>query len=253
MDQGNRMPNISYEDIHNDCLRVASKNKATVLSRFFKTGKGEYGEGDMFLGIVVPAIRRLVTKYRECCDMVMLDCMNSHYHEERLLGLLLIVYKYEHGSDTVKQRYYRMYCAKTDRINNWDLVDLTASHIVGEYAYRKKYFDDIRKLVRSPLLWERRIGMIATLYPITHGESKLTYECARVLLGDTHDLMHKAVGWMLREAGKRVSEEELITFLAETAPVMPRTMLRYAIERLPKHDKERFMKIPTKVTRRRRV
>lgn len=129
---------MSYADIHRDSLRVASKDKAAVLSRFFKTGKGEYGEGDMFLGIVVPAIRRLVAKYRECSDTTILACMNSHYHEERLLGLLLMVYKYEHGSDTVKQRYYRMYCAKTNRINNWDLVDLTASHVVGEYAYRKK-------------------------------------------------------------------------------------------------------------------
>lgn len=253
MDQNKQSHTVSFTDIHADLIRYASKEKAAGLSRFFKTGKGEYGEGDEFLGIVVPDMRKLISKYRDCSDTAMRDCIDSRYHEERLLGLLLLVSKYERTSKEEKTRYYRFYCSNTARINNWDLVDLTAPHVVGEYAYRTGDFSVIRKFVRSPLLWERRIGMIATLYGITHGDSALTYECARVLLGDTEDLMHKAVGWMLREAGKRVSEEELLKFLDETAPRMPRTMLRYAIERLPKNEKDRIMKMPFTVTRRRRI
>ncbi len=253
MDQKKQLHPISFADIHTDLIQHASKEKAAGLSRFFKTGKGEYGEGDMFLGVVVPDMRRLISKYRDCSDTAMRACIDSRYHEERLFGLLLLVSKYERASKEEKARYYHLYCANTVRINNWDLVDLTASHVVGEYAYRTGDFSTIRKFVRSPLLWERRIGMIATLYGITHGDTALTYECARVLLGDTEDLLHKAVGWMLREAGKRVSERELIGFLDETAPRMPRTMLRYAIERLPKNEKERIIRMPSTVTRRRRI
>lgn len=229
------------EQLVSDLKRSATPAKAKILSRFFKTGPGEYGEGDKFLGVVVPDIRKIVRKYGK---IISLDdvyiLLASKYHEERLAALLIQVEKFSSGDEREKKTIFYKYLASTRYINNWDLIDLTAPHIVGAYLVDKKK-DVLAKLARSQNLWERRIAILSTFHYIYRGNAAETLRIAKILLHDRHDLIQKAVGWMLREVGKRCSLDEEIQFLDKYQQTMPRTMLRYAIERFPKAQKKAFL------------
>jgi 3-methyladenine DNA glycosylase AlkD len=229
------------ESIRSELRSLSDPAKASILMRFFKTGRGDYGEGDRFLGVVVPKIRKVVKAYRHAASREILRLLRSAYHEERLTALLILVEQYKRGDESGKKAIYDLYLANTSYINNWDLVDLTAQHIVGDYLFGKDTAVLIR-LARSKNLWERRIAMLSTYYFIRKGESRETLRIAELLLHDSHDLIHKAVGWMLREVGKRCSMESECRFLDAYAAAMPRTMLRYAIEHFPDRLRSRYMR-----------
>ena len=212
---------------------------AAFLQGFFKTGPGEYGEGDRFLGIRVPVIRRVAREARGLPLDQIEALLNEPWHEARLLAVILFADAYERGSPRERGAIFRLYLRNAPRINNWDLVDSSAPNVVGVHlATRPRHRLD--KLARSKNLWERRIAIVSTQHFIRNGEFDDTLRIARLLMRDPHDLIHKAVGWMLREVGKR-DRAALESFLAEHAHEMPRTMLRYAIERLPPRDRARFM------------
>ncbi len=219
---------------------AADPEKAAFLPRFFKTGPGEYGQGDRFLGVVVPKIRKIVKRHRQTSIDNLLELLASPYHEERLTSLLIMVEQYTKGERSRKEEIFRLYLSNTFRINNWDLVDLTAPAIVGAHLFGKNT-SLLTKLARSKDLWERRIAILATHWFIRRGESGVTFRIAALLLRDPHDLIHKAVGWMLREAGKRCSLESECAFLDRHAAAMPRTMLRYAVERFPESLRQHYM------------
>ena len=226
--------------IENRLRRLADAAQAAVLLRFFKTGKGEYGEGDRFLGIKVPVLRKLVKEYCSTPLEEVARLLQSPTHEARLVALLLLVQAYERGDDTVQRRVFKLYLDHTDRINNWDLVDLSAPQIVGAHlASRSRR--RLETLARSKSLWERRIAIVATHHFIRHNEFDTTLRIAEILLHDEHDLIHKAVGWMLREVWKR-DQPTLERFLKPRCREMPRTMLRYAIERFPEPKRQAYLK-----------
>lgn len=212
--------------------RLADPRDAQHAQRFFKTGPGEYGEGDVFLGIRVPAARQLARELRgQVSRVTACELLQSEFHEARLLALLLLVDQFRRGDEPARRAIYAAYLSHADRINNWDLVDLSAPDIVGGWLLDRSR-RPLRRLARSRVLWERRIAVLATFAFIRRGEFSDILELAELLLHDRHDLMHKAVGWMLREVGKR-DDAALTRFLDAHAAVMPRTMLRYAIERMP--------------------
>jgi 3-methyladenine DNA glycosylase AlkD len=219
----------------------ADPAKALVLARFFKTGPGDYGEGDKFYGIVVPKIRDIVKEHPDTPEREVLKLLRSEYHEERLAALLLLVDRYQRGDDTQKRKVYELYLASAAYINNWDLVDLTAQHIVGDYLNGKDT-SVLTHLARSGDLWERRIAMLSTYHFIRRGDSAEALRIAGLLLHDRHDLIRKAVGWMLREIGKRCSLKAELQFLDAHADSMPRTTLRYAIERFPPKLRRHYLK-----------
>jgi 3-methyladenine DNA glycosylase AlkD len=228
------------ENIIKDLKKLADPEKVKILSSFFKTGKGQYGEGDIFWGIKVPDQRKIVNKYFRQADIQDIErLLDSEVHEERLTGALLIVKKYT-SKDSDKKRLYDLYIKKIDRINNWDLVDLTAPKIVGDYLFDKDR-TTIIKLSDSGKLWQERISVLSTFYFIRQGEYKPTLELVKKFLTHKHDLMHKACGWMLRETGKK-DYNTLYAFLEEYSTKMPRTMLRYAIERFDKDTRQYFLK-----------
>lgn len=224
---------------------LAHPNRAKISQTFFKTGKGHYGEGDVFIGVTMPDIRRLV---REFCDLSLAsldELVTSPIHEARMLGLLILVAQFQRTKDVAeKTRLYKKYlqCVKSQRVNNWDLVDATAAHIVGAFLFDRPR-TLLETMARSSSLWERRVAIVATYYFIRRHESRTTIRLAKMLLRDEHDLIHKAVGWMLREVGKSCSVQALAGFLDQHARVMPRTMLRYAIERLPDGKRKRYRKM----------
>ena len=213
--------------------------QAANLARFFKTGPGEYGEGDRFIGVKVPVIRKVAKEFKGL-PLAEIKCLlHSEIHEERLLGLVILVGQFQKGNDATRKSIYDLYLANIQHINNWDLVDLSAPQIVGGYLETRRR-QPLDRLAKSASLWERRISIVATHWFIRRGDFADTLRIAEKLLGDKEDLIHKAVGWMLREVGKRdvaVLEE----FLAEHCGVMPRTMLRYAIERLPEKKRRDYM------------
>jgi len=228
--------------------RSSSIKKAKVLKGFFKAGKGEYGEGDEFIGVVVPEQRRIAKLFSgKAKTSDIQELLDSSVHEHRLTGLLILVDLYQKAQETkdevVKKEIVDFYLSNTKNINNWDLVDLSAEKIVGEYLLDKseKEKEIIYLLARSSDLWERRIAILTTYNFIKNHKYSDTFSIAELLLGDKHDLIHKAVGWMLREVGKRDQKAE-IEFLEKHAHKMPRTMLRYAIERFPENKKKYFMK-----------
>jgi len=217
----------------------ADADDAVHLQRFFKTGPGQYGEGDRFLGVRVPVLRRLAREYRALPADDALALLQSRWHEERLLGLLLLVAIYQRGHDADKQAVYDAYLEHTRHINNCDLVDASAEHIVGPHVIPDR-LDVLERLARSPDLWERRIAMLATFHGIKQGQFAPALRIAALLLADRHDLVHKAVGWMLREIGKRDRAVEQ-AFLREHHGAMPRTALRYAIEHFPERERQRYL------------
>lgn len=213
---------------------------AAHAQRFFKTGKGEYGEGDQFLGIRVPTIRKCVTKYRAIPLADILELLKSPWHEARLLALLILVTQYSSKNGPAEQgAIYRFYLNHTNYINNWDLVDCSAEHIVGARLFGRAR-TPIYRLARSRSLWERRIGVMATFHFVKKNDFADTLAVAELLLPDQEDLIHKAAGWMLREVGKRNPNAEK-KFLAKNYRKMPRTMLRYAIERLPENERQAYL------------
>jgi 3-methyladenine DNA glycosylase AlkD len=219
---------------------MADPAQAVNLSRFFKTGPGEYAEGDRFIGVRVPQIRKLVKVFAYCPVSEIRKLLKSPIHEERLLALLLLVQRYRQGGEAEQERIYRLYLASMSYINNWDLVDASAEHIVGAWLFGRAR-EPLYQLAVSPSLWERRTAMLATFYFIKQGEFSESLSIAECLLSDTHDLIHKAVGWMLREVGKRDQATEE-AFLKKHYQNMPRTMLRYAIERFPEHKRQAYLK-----------
>ncbi|NTU66815.1 MAG: DNA alkylation repair protein [Candidatus Moranbacteria bacterium] len=232
--------------IRKEMRLLANKEKALVLAGFFKTGKGQYGEGDKFLGIVVPDTRPLVAKYRGIQMDDILFFLHSAFHEERLFALLVMVDQFQKGDEEKKEGIFNAYLANTEHINSWDLVDLTADRIVGSYLENRDK-KILLSLAGSDLLWERRISILATFHFIKKGESQWTLRLAKKLLGDKHDLMHKAVGWMLREVGKRCGEEIECAFLDAHAAKMPRTALRYAIERFSEPKRQHYLALKQKI------
>ena len=212
-------------------LDVRDPRHAAILQRFFKTGPGEYGEGDEFLGIRVPALRKISRELRETPLEELLGLLRSRYHEARLLALLGMVEQYRRDGSEARDQLFSAYLANTRWINNWDLVDSSAEHIVGAHLWDGDR-TVLRNLARSGSLWERRIAILATFHFIRRGSFSDTLDLARRLRDDREDLIHKAVGWMLREVGKR-DLPSLDRYLDQNYRHMPRTMLRYAIE---KHD-----------------
>lgn len=213
--------------------------RALSSARFFKTGKGQYGEGDQFLGITVPAQRVIARAHRGLPLPEIATLLASPMHEDRLTALLILVDAYARGDEAAKQAAFDLYLANLAWVNNWDLVDSSAHLVVGAHlTTRDRRL--LRTLARSKQLWERRVAMIATLAFIRAGESKDAFEIATLLLDDEEDLMHKAVGWMLREVGKRVDRDLLVAFLREHAARMPRVMLSYATEHLSPAERVYF-------------
>jgi 3-methyladenine DNA glycosylase AlkD len=235
------MNTAEAEIIRKELQAVADPQKAKDLKRFFKTGPGQYGEGDRFHGIVVPSIRKVVKAHLCAAEADLLDLLHSPYHEERMTALLILVAQYKRGDDTKKDAIFQLYLENTSRINNWDLVDLSAPNIIGQHLYGRDT-SLLMKLAMSENLWERRIAMLATFYFIQEGECRETLRIAEMLLRDSHDLIHKAVGWMLREVGKRCSLRDECNFLDIYVETMPRTMLRYAIERFPEQLRLRYLR-----------
>ncbi|MCP4650530.1 MAG: DNA alkylation repair protein [PVC group bacterium] len=220
--------------------KLACKKTAEQLQRFFKTGPGEYGEGDIFYGIKVPVLRDLSKQYKDIEIKEVKSLLKSPYHEERLLALFILTLKFDKGDLKVKEGIYKSYLAHTKYINNWDLVDLSAYKIVGVYLSDKSR-KPLYALAKSKSLWERRIAVISTFYFIKNNDFTDILKISRLLISDKEDLMHKAVGWMLREVGKRdlKTEEE---FLKKYYKRMPRTMLRYAIEKFPELKRQKYLK-----------
>ena len=225
--------------IRSELQELGDPVRATHSLRFFKTGPGEYGEGDKFLGLTVPAMRTLVRKYRALADDAALELLASPWHEERLVALLLLVDGYKHGDDRRRQKIHRAYLANARWINNWDLVDSSAEHVVGPHLEAGD-ISLLERLARSRNIWERRIAIVSTFHFIKRNEFRPTLKIASILLRDSHDLIHKAVGWMLREVGKR-DRKTLDAFLKKHYREMPRTMLRYAIERHPERTRKRYL------------
>lgn len=229
-----------YTAILQSLRQYIDKEKAMILPRFFKTGKGEYGEGDRFLGVTVPNIRLVAKQYSNAPLEVASRLLDSEWHECRMCALLILVIQYKKAKKELKQEIFNLYLSRTDRINNWDLVDLSAPNIVGEHLYLCTDRTILYQLADSPLLWERRIAMVSTLTFIRRGEFNDTFSLADKLVDSRHDLMQKAVGWMLREMGKR-DIALLRIFLNKHASTMPRTMLRYAIEKMEATERTEWM------------
>lgn len=226
---------VKPSDLKKALALHASPKRAAVLSRYFKTGPGEYGEGDVFIGLTASQVRAVVRAYRDAPLAVVMTLLKSPVHEERLCALLLLVHHFQRGDVKTRRTIYRFYLANTKYINNWDLVDLSAPNIVGEYLRQTKDSGKIlMTLARSKNIWQRRIAVLATFAFIKVGRHVPSFNIARMLLRDEHDLIHKAVGWMLREVGKRIGQETEEEFLQRYYKTMPRTMLRYAMEQFPR-------------------
>jgi len=220
---------------------LATPKKAKASSWFFKTGPGQYGEGDQFIGVTVPEQRSIAKKYRdlELADVETL--LQSPVHEERLVALFILVLKFKRANNATREKIYNLYLARAAKyVNNWDLVDSSASYIVGAYLEGKPK-DILIRLAHSENLWEKRIAMISTLYFIAKKDPKPTLEIAEILINDKHDLIQKAVGWMLREIGKHCSKDTLTKFLDKHAATMPRTALRYAIEHFSPSERQYYL------------
>ncbi|MBI5077979.1 MAG: DNA alkylation repair protein [Candidatus Yonathbacteria bacterium] len=239
-----------FQALKKDLRKVASIEKAKTLAGFFKTGKGQYGEGDVFLGVTVPQSRIVAKKYHTLPFSGIQKLLDSKIHEERLTAFLILVERYQKGDANAREKVFEFYVKNLKRANNWDLVDLSAPQILGAHLFgqniseAKKMRALLIKLSQSKNLWERRSAIVATFYLIRKGDFASTLALARHLINDEHDLIHKATGWMLREVGKR-NLATLENFLRENSHYrkMPRTMLRYAIERFPKPKRKKYLRV----------
>jgi len=232
---------MTVQSIRRKLKRLGNKQKAEILKRFFKTGPGEYGAGDVFYGIQVPVLRKIASEYRESASLSSISSlMQSSVHEERFLALLLLIQKFQCGNEHEQRKMYKLYFRNMHFVNNWDLVDLSAPQIIGAFLENRRR-SPLYTLVESMNLWDRRIAILATLHFIRKNDCRDTLKIATLLLSDEEDLIHKAVGWMLREVGKQ-NPAALEKLLRRYARRMPRTMLRYAIERMSAGDRARHMR-----------
>lgn len=231
---------MKSEEIQKELEAYIDPVKREYLPRFFKTGKGQYGEGDKFLGVVVPHTRLVAKRYKDEPFEVMAELLQSGWHECRLCALLMMVERFKKCDETGRKEIYQFYLSQTHRINNWDLVDLSAPYIVGEYL-KDKSRDDLYRLAQSSLLWEQRIAVVATATLIRNNDFIDILRLSERLLNHEHDLMRKAIGWMLREMGKR-DKDLLVQFLDRFHKQMPRTMLRYSIEKMSEEERKHYMK-----------
>jgi 3-methyladenine DNA glycosylase AlkD len=225
-------------NLKKDLQKLSDKQKAKLLQGFFKTGIGEYGEGDIFLGVTVPQSRFIAVKYKDLPFEDITKLLQSKIHEERLVALLILVHRFE-KYPLEKRIIYEFYLKSTKYINNWDLVDLSSHHIVGEYLFDKPK-DILFKLAKSNSLWEKRISIISTYYFISKKEFDTSLKIAEMLIEDKEDLIQKAVGWMLREIGKRDLQIEEV-FLSKHYKIMGRTALRYSIEKFPEAKRQKYL------------
>lgn len=241
---GNAPAPSALRGIRGELRALADPERARSMKRFFRTGPGEYGEGDEFLGLTVPQTRQLAKRHRGAPAEVRLALLESAIHEERLLGLLLMVQAYEKGDAAIRKAVFEDYLAHRDRVNNWDLVDGSAPNILGAYLLEdgglKTHPGLLDALAGSASLWDRRIAVLATFRFIRRGRFDWTLKLAERLLGDREDLIHKGVGWMLREVGERDRAAEE-AFLRRHCRSMPRTMLRYAIEKFPEPLRKAYL------------
>lgn len=231
---------LTAENALAELKRHEDKEKAKFLSGFFKTKKGEYAEGDVFLGIVVPETRIVSRKFKELPTSEIAKLFRSEFHEARLLAVIILTLQFESMSGAGQEAIVRFYVDNRKYINNWDLVDLSAYKILGAYLYERDR-KLIYQLANSDNLWEKRISVVSTYYFIKKDDFEDTIRLCEKFLTESHDLMHKACGWMLREVGKR-DESVLLEFLERYAPYMPRTMLRYSIEKLPEELRQKYLK-----------
>ena len=227
------------KEIQQELEQYIDPVKREYLPNFFKTGKGQYGEGDKFLGIVVPNTRIGAKRHKDAPFEVMVELLQSEWHECRLCALLMLVERFKKCDEKDKKEIFNFYLTQTARINNWDLVDLSAPGIVGEYL-KDKPRDVLYRLADSDLLWDQRIAVVSTYTLIKNDDFIDIIALSEHFLHTRHDLMRKAVGWMLREMGKR-DKDLLMQFLEKHCKLMPRTMLRYAIEKFPEEERKQFM------------
>lgn len=234
---------MQVKDVKKELQALSDSKKAKIMQRFFKTRRGEYGEGDIFIGVSVPNSRKVAKKFSQLALGEVKTLLCSGVHEERLVALLILVQKYARAPGIEGEKIVRFYLDNIKQVNNWDLVDSTAPSIIGGYLMKRKR-SLLYMLARSNNVWERRIAIVATLHFIRNNEFHDTLRIVDVLLSDQHDLIHKAAGWMLREVGTRDFATEK-AFLDKHYRVMPRTMLRYAIEKFPEKKRRQYMKIMT--------
>ncbi len=232
---------MTAKEIESELNSYEDPVRAAHSQRFFKTGKGQYGEGDIFIGLTVPQTRLVCKKYNSLPINEIEKLLESPIHEHRLAAVIIMRHQAERANSVLRKSLYDLYLKRTDRINNWDIVDTSCHKIVGEYLSDKDRAI-LYKLARSKQMWERRIAIVSTAHFISKNDLDDTFRLAEILLNDKEDLMHKATGWMLREAGKK-DEARLKELLYKYAPTMPRTMLRYSLERLHPADKAHYMKM----------
>jgi len=231
--------NMNNQKLEKVFKQLGNKEVANHSQRFFKTGKGEYGEGDIFLGIRVPVVRKLVKEYLALPLEEIPNILQSQYHEMRLFAVILMTEKYKKADEKTKKAIYQLYISNLDFVNNWDIVDASAHKIVGPYLMNKDR-KPLYKLAKSNNIWRRRVSVISTFHFIDNGQFDDALNISLLLINDTHDLIHKATGWVLREVGKKNNkvEEE---FLISNYKNMPRTMLRYAIEKFPEKKRKAYL------------
>ena len=228
----------TYSQIHKALRESSRPEKRAILSSFFKTGKGQYGEGDRFMGVTVPDTRSIARRFVSCSFDVLEALLESEWHENRLCALLILREKYKTMPDAVVDFYLQ----HTEGINNWDLVDQSAPYILGDYLVRTSDRELLYRLAASPVMWENRIAIVSTLMLIRNNQFDDTMKLAEIMMSHPHDLMHKSIGWMLREVGKR-NEGLLKDFLYRYSKAIPRTTLRYAIEKFPEAVRKEFMRL----------
>lgn len=223
----------------NELQALSDAEKREIFPKFFKAGKGEYGEGDRFLGVTVPNIRAIAKLHKDISIEEIRELIQSEWHEVRLCALIIMVEKSKKKDEVLRKELFNLYLSQTERINNWDLVDLSCRFIIGEYLLDKSR-DILYHLAQSPLLWDNRIAIVSTYAFIRKGQLEDTYALSDLMMQHPHDLMHKAIGWMLRETGKR-NPERLYDYVMSHRADMPRTMLRYAIEKFSPKERTILM------------
>jgi 3-methyladenine DNA glycosylase AlkD len=231
------------EQVREALKAVSTTERAKANAWFFKTGPGQYGEGDQFLGVTVPQQRAIAKKFYKTLSFdAMEQLILSPWHEERLTGLFIMVLIYQNGDQSTKDKVANLYLANTRNINNWDLVDSSACYILGPWLDKSPYkMKLLTRLAKSENLWDRRIAVLSTFYYIKHGSTDEAFKIIEILKNDRHDLIQKALGWMLREIGKNCGEKMLTGFLDDNAKSLPRTTLRYSIERLSTAQRKTYM------------
>lgn len=231
---------MANKQLEQELERYASEQRGIILQRFFKTGKGEYGAGDVFLGLTMGEQRELAKKFQDLQMNELQELLNSKIHEKRMISLIILTRKFKKSDEEGKKQIFNFYIKNAKRINNWDLVDLSAPNIVGMFLMDKQR-NILYKLASSENLWEKRISIISTFTFIRNGDFKDTLKISEKLLKERHDLIHKAVGWMLREVGKK-NQEKLEEFLKKHYKQLPRTTLRYAIEKFEEGKRKRYLR-----------